>query len=174
MREIKVGNIIELAGFEWVILDTNEERTKLLSKDCVDKKYFDFKNKSNNWAYSEIREYLNGEFYNKLHGNGLDDNAVFVHKQDLTALDGTDDYKHTFDLVGLLTIDEYKKYRKIIPKTDEDWWLVTPHNNIMIEIKNEVILRVTENGAIDFGLVNVKHGVRPTIVVATEYKEKIS
>ena len=45
---------------------------------------------------------------------------------DLKATDGTRVYGYLDCTVALLTLEQYGKYKEIIPKADDWWWLATP------------------------------------------------
>ena len=51
--------------------------------------------------------------------------AVVERPIDLTTMDGMTDYGMPLASVRALTIDEYRKYRYLIPLTDEPYWLAT-------------------------------------------------
>ena len=51
--------------------------------------------------------------------------AVVERPIDLTTMDGMTDYGMPLASVRALTIDEYRKYRHLIPLTDEPYWLAT-------------------------------------------------
>lgn len=72
---------------------------------------------NNNWAESEIREYLNNEYLKELERKFGEEN-IGEHKVDLLSMDGFNDYGCTMDKVAIRTFDEYRKYsmgiRKII------------------------------------------------------------
>lgn len=51
--------------------------------------------------------------------------AVVERPIDLTTMDGMTDYGVPLASVRALTIDEYRKYRHLIPLTDDPYWLAT-------------------------------------------------
>lgn len=51
--------------------------------------------------------------------------AVVERPIDLTTMDGMTDYGMPLASVRALTIDEYRKYRHLIPLTDDPYWLAT-------------------------------------------------
>lgn len=52
-------------------------------------------------------------------------NAMVERPIDLTTMDGMTDYGMPLASVRALTIDEYRKYRHLIPLTDDPYWLAT-------------------------------------------------
>lgn len=121
-KGLKIGDEFELADVNWKILDITDAGYMCIG-DSLGDKIFD--NNSNNWNKSSLRAYLNGELYEKISKEIGKDNIVSF-KRDLLSLDGQTEYGENNDAVSLLTVDEYRKYRKLIPNTDDWWWLITP------------------------------------------------
>lgn len=79
---------------------------------------------NNNWAESEIREYLNNEYLKELERKFGEEN-IGEHKVDLLSMDGFNDYGCTMDKVAIRTFDEYRKYSMGIGLVKSEW-LATP------------------------------------------------
>ena len=123
---IKIGEIKEIAGEEFIILDILENGILCLSKNFAYKNTrFDYA--TNNYANSEIRKTLNTEYLKKLSDVVGEENIV-EFELDLTSDDGLDDYGKVTDKIGLITVDMYRKYNRIIERfpVDDWWWLSTP------------------------------------------------
>ena len=121
---LKVGDTFELVGFTWKILDITTEGYMCLADKLTDKMMFD--KTSNDWVKSQLREYLNTEFIEKI-ADEIGEENIVSFKRDLLSLDGQTEYGECEDKVSLLTVDEYRKYRSLIPNTDEYWWwLISP------------------------------------------------
>ena len=117
----KVGEKIEIADIEWIILDKTELGYLALANKAVKKCRF---GKNNNWKDSEIRTYLEKEFVPKIEKEiGME--LPSFHR-DLWSLDGQTEYGTCEDKVSLISFDEHRKYRKIIPNFGEYWWTITP------------------------------------------------
>lgn len=117
------GDVIEIAGFKWKVLEKLEEGylSILEGFENLSRK---FDTDTNDWKSSDLRNYLNVDFKNKI------EEAIGVelveYKRDLLSLDGQTEYGECMDKVSLLNVDEYRKYRKILPNTDKWWWLCSP------------------------------------------------
>ena len=72
-RNAKVGDFVKFGRYpqklgnesqpvEWQVLSKENGQMLVISRYCLDAKRFD--GSSNNWEKSEIRQWLNGEFYN--------------------------------------------------------------------------------------------------------------
>lgn len=130
-KQLGIGDIFELAGVEWKILDITKDGYKCLAENLSNKKMFD--KDTNDWKSSSLRKYLNNEFYQKLVDEIGEENIV-TFERNLLSKDGQTEYGICNDKVSLLNIDEYRKYRNLIPNTDNYWWWTitpdsTPCNN---------------------------------------------
>jgi len=82
----------------------------------------------NDWRTASLREYLNGEYLDKLLEAfpELKDAAV-TFQRDLTSDDGLKDYGTCVDTVSMLTADEYRENRDLYMEAPGTWrWLITP------------------------------------------------
>lgn len=155
---LKVGDTFELAGLTWKILDITSEGYMCLADRLTDKMMFD-KN-SNDWVKSQLREYLNTEFIEKI-ADEIGEKNIVSFKRDLLSLDGQTEYGECVDKVSLLTIDEYRKYRSLIPNTDDYWWwLVTPWSTACNDW-NTTVTVVSSSGDVCSSICGSLNGVRP-------------
>lgn len=126
LKNVPRGETFKRCRHEWIVLDHDKtSRTLALSKNVIDDKIlWDKRQPSNIWSKSQIREYLNNEFLNKLCKNKSAQQLGFREfATDLTSIGGLKDYEESIDIVSLLTYDSYRKHRDVI-KTDENWWLL--------------------------------------------------
>lgn len=120
-KTIGIGDTFELAGSTWMVLDINEKGYYCLSSSIEDR---EFDKDSNDWKFSSLRKYLNGEYLEKICDSVGSENIVSFER-DLISIDGRNDYGTCEDKVSLLTFDEYRKYREVV-KLNGYWWLLTP------------------------------------------------
>ena len=118
-----IGDTFKLAGLTWKILNITEKGYSCLAEKLEERMIFD--SDCNNWQASDLRNYLNTDFFKKL-AEVVGENNIIPFERDLLSLDGQTEYGICEDKVSLLTVDEYRKYRKLIPNTDYWWWLITP------------------------------------------------
>lgn len=112
-------------GEEYILCKLFENGTaSVLRADLLDKKMRFGKN--NNWAESDWREYLNGEYLEVLEQKFGSENIV-EHKVDLTSMDGFDDYGYTMGKVAIRTFDEFRETSKGVGLADDLEWLATPN-----------------------------------------------
>ena len=118
-KNLGIGDTFELLNLTWKILDITDKGYMCLASRLEDSMEFD--SSSNDWKSSDLREYLNNEFYEELAEVIGADNIV-PFERDLLTLDGLTEYGTCEDKVSLLNVDEYRKYRALIPNTDDYWW----------------------------------------------------
>lgn len=159
--DLKVGDTFELAGLTWKILDITAEGYMCLADRLTDKMAFD--EDSNDWLRSQLREYLNTELIEKI-ADEIGEENVVSFKRDLLSLDGQTEYGECEDKVSLLTIDEYRKYRSLIPNTDDYWWwLISPWSTACNDWSTSVTV-VSPSGNIYNNGCNCNSGVRPVCI----------
>lgn len=165
-KGLKIGDGFELADVNWKILDITDAGYMCIG-DSLGDKIFD--NNSNNWNKSSLRTYLNGELYEKISKKIGKDNIVSF-KRDLLSLDGQTEYGENDDAVSLLTVDEYRKYRKLIPNTDDWWWLITPWSTHCNDC-DIYTTAVSPSGCIFNDICYCNYGVRPVCIFSSSIFE---
>lgn len=122
-KSLRVGDVFQLVGLTWKILDITEQGYMCQAVDPWKKVQFD--SDSNNWAESALRRELYELADTIANAVGVDNIVPF--ERNLISLDGQTEYGTCTDRVSLLEFDEYRKYRSLLPNTDDYWWwLLTP------------------------------------------------
>lgn len=167
-KGLGVGDTFELAGLTWKILDITDKGYACLAEKLEDRMTFD--SDCNNWESSNLRNYLNTDFYKKLVAEIGADNII-TFERDLLSLDGQTEYGTCEDKVSLLTVDEYRKYRSLIPNTDDYWWwLITPWSTPCNGWESSVAV-VSSSGDIGRGFNDDTVGVRPFCIFSSSIFE---
>ena len=122
-KKLTKGDEFELVGLKWKILDITEQGYVCLADRLDDNRQFD--SNTNDWKSSNLRSYLNTEFYNKLVDEVGEENII-PFERNLLSLDGQTEYGTCEDKVSLISLDEYRKYRKLILNAEYYWWTLTP------------------------------------------------
>ena len=120
------GDVFEKGSVEYIVCEQLEDgKTAVIRKECLDvtRKF----GNDNNWKNSDLRKFLNNEYFNEIKEIFGAENIV-CHEVDLLSLDGYDDYGASMDKVSIMNIDRYRKYHKYIGNTDTWWWLSTPNS----------------------------------------------
>ena len=124
LADVREGEAFKIGRYEFIVLEHEEDFTKVLLKDILCKSAFsekdcDFKN-------SNVLKILQ-DFENKI-SDIVGAENILAHTVDLTSNDGLKDYGHTVEKVSLLSCDMARKYVDILDmhKVESWWWLVTP------------------------------------------------
>lgn len=167
LEGLGIGDTFELVDTTWKILDITSAGYICLADSIEDMK---FDSDSNNWENSDLRDYLNEGFLEKIAAEiGLENIVPF--ERDLLSLDGQTEYGKCEDKVSLLTIDEYRKYRSLIPNTEDYWWwLASPWSTPCNDYKRTVTV-VSSAGSIINYLCNGNYGVRPVCIFSSSIFE---
>jgi hypothetical protein len=155
----KVGELVAVAGIEWVVLDKDEDSVLCLTRDCVYKNE-NFDERHNNYGKSDVRHKLNGFLRQITDAVGYD--SVCDAMIDLTSEDGLDDYGVTIEKIGLLSANAYRRYNRIIEKHQVNswWWLATPASTEYRHC-DDVVVCVERDGQIHHECIFYELGVRP-------------
>ena len=128
----------------------------------------DFESKfgeTNNFAESELRKKLNGEYLDEWVKFGAVKEDFVEMEVDLTANDGLNDYGKCRCFLAPRTCEQHRKYRKLIPNLDELEWTVTAYSTESNGFFGIACL-VTALGALDYdSYVGGAYGVRPLFIL---------
>lgn len=124
---------------------------------------------TNNFAESELRKKLNGEYLDEWVKDGVDRASFVLMQVDLTVNDGLKDYGTCECFLAPRTCDQHRKYRYLIPNPKENWeWTATAYST-----KNNgcsyIAHQVTSIGGLGY-TANVygAFGVRPLFKLNSE------
>lgn len=118
------GDIVTLGNRQYIVLEHKDGITAVIAKEIVH--YMAF-GRDADYVNSEVRKWLNREFYKELIDAVGKENIV-SHIVDLTADDGTGEGKCVSDFVSILTAPRYRKYRRFLPAYGQWWWTATRVN----------------------------------------------
>ncbi len=161
--EVAVKSEFTLGGIAWTVIQTTEGWVKCIASEIVEERAFDAKNR-NDFAISDIREYLNGEFLKRLIGAGAPEEVFEYFNIDLTADDGLKKYGGDCVRIGLITCEEYRLFRDHIPPVDGWWWTATADSPV-----NPYVRYVYSDGSLDsVSAYDGDGGVRPLCCLKSE------
>lgn len=125
----------------------------------------DFESKfgeTNNFAESELRKKLNGEYLDEWVKDGVDRASFVLMQVDLTANDGLKDYGTCECFLAPRTCDQHRKYRYLIPNPKGNWeWTATAYS-AKANGYSLTAYQVTGAGGLSINYsVNNVYGVRP-------------
>lgn len=163
-----IGEAIEIAGIKWRILDKTTDGYFAITEDFINDST-EFDSKSNNWANSDLRAYLNTGFLKKIEEE-IGNDSLVEFERDLLSLDGQTEYGTCVDKVALLSVDEYRKYRKYLPNTNIWWWLISPWSTPCNGYERQVAV-VSPSGNLGFSDGCNGGGVRPVCIFSSSIFE---
>ena len=165
---LSTGDTFKLAGLKWTILDITDKGYMCLADRLENSMKFD--SESNNWIGSQLREYLNTEFIQRII-NEIGEENIISFNRNLYSLDGQSEYGNCEDKVSLLTVDDYRKYRRFIPNTDNYcWWTCTPWSTKRNGYKSSVTF-VSPSGYFNINYCYNDYGVRPFCIFSSSIFE---
>lgn len=160
---IEVKAQFTIGGIAWTVIQTAESWVKCIASENIEERAFDAQNR-NDFASSDLRDYLNGEFLQKMIGAGAPEEMFEHFNIDLTADDGLKTYGGDRVRIGLITCDEYRLLRENIPHVDGWWWTATADSPI-----NPFVRNVKADGTLNDGhAYSGSGGVRPLCVLKSE------
>ena len=117
---------------------------------------------SNNFAESELRKKLNGEYLDEWVKDGADRASFVLMQVDLTANDGLKNYGICECLLAPRTCDQHRKYRYLIPNPKGNWeWTATAYSTKDNNCSFRTYL-VAATGSLGYSVyVDIAFGVRP-------------
>lgn len=167
LEGLSIGDTFELADTTWKILDITSAGYICLA-DSIEERQFD--SDSSNWGNSDLRGYLNEDFYEKI-ATEIGAENIISFERDLLSLDGQTEYGKCEDKVSLLTVDEYRKYRSLIPNTNDDWWwLISPWSTPCNDYDVTVTV-VSSSGRVSHSSCGGSGGVRPVCIFSSSIFE---
>lgn len=169
LKELRPGEAFKFAGLNWVKLDDLEEGCFAIAKDVISSAVFS-NEENNNYNDSTVGDFTNIELYNLLIENGAKAEDLLYFSRELTADDGTTIDINSCDVVSLITCEEYRKYRKLIPAVEKEWWTLTAESNHLTS--NNTVKVISVIGKIINRTATVSSGVRPVCNINKEIEVK--
>lgn len=162
------GDIITLAGTEFVILDVEYRKTLpdglfILTKNTVGSSNF---GRLNDYEGSDLRMAVE-EWLKGMEKKGLDLDRIIPREIDLTTLDGCALYGKLNVKAAPLTLDEARRYSSRIPNADNWYWLATGWSGPLKGDK-DVALRVLSDGCWRYYNCSGSLGIRPALKIPAD------
>lgn len=192
-KEVAEGEIIRFDNYYWQVLDVESDKVLILSDKVICNRKYHHSITSATWATCEIRNYLNGEFFDTLgtqeklsiietiittnnnpsygtYGGNVSKDKVFLLSIE-EALQYLGDNSQLSNLTNQSAyIDDSSNSSRVSVSSDNkptSWWLRSPGNNIYSSDNksNSYVARVCANGIIDvYGYFSgYELGVRPAM-----------
>lgn len=147
-------------GESWVVTQIFDDSVEVTKSNLL-KKNMDF-GKSNNYAESNCREFLNKEYIKEVERKFGSKN-ILKHEVDLTSMDGFTDYGTVKDAVSIRTFDQYRQQASRLELEDCVEWLATP-NQTPKRNDTSYVRVVNSNGRVGYRVCCWDgDGVRPVL-----------
>ena len=167
-KSLAIGDTFEIAGLKWKILDITDKGYFCLADKL--EKNMQFDKNFNDWKESSLRKFLNSDIYRKI-SDEIGAENIISFERDLLSLDGQTEYGKCEDFVSLLSFDEYRKYRALIPNTDDYWWwLITP-DSAKCNGDSRWVRVVSPSGNVSYYDWDYSRGVRPVCIFSSSIFE---
>lgn len=162
------GDIVTLAGTEFVVLDVEHRGTLpdslfILAKNTVGSSNF---GRFNDYEDSDLRMAVE-EWLKGMEKNGLDLDRIIPREIDLTTLDGCTLYGKLNVNAAPLTLDEARRYASRIPNADSWYWLATGWSGPS-KSDGDLALYVNSNGGWYNGNCSNSRGIRPALKIPSD------
>lgn len=167
-KKLCIGDTFELVGLKWTILDITEKGYMCLAEKLEERMQFDAN--CNNWQESDLRSYLNIDFYKNL-VDAIGAENIVPFERDLLSLDGQTEYGSCEDNVSLLSVDEYRKYRPLIPNTNDYWWWLLTPDSTKCNGDTIWVRVVSSSGDVSYDDGYDYDGVRPVCIFSSSIFE---
>ena len=123
--------IIEFSGLDWLVLEERDDRALILSLEIIETRQYHSTSNDITWEQSDIREYLNSEFYNSFSAADqarIIETTLINSDNPIFSIPGGND---TTDKIFLLSIDEVQTYfdsntsrTALNAEGNVEWWLL--------------------------------------------------
>ena len=174
---------IPFGGYTWQLLDIQNNKALFIMEDIIELKPYHTSSQTTWWSESDIRNYLNGEFYNKF---SEQEKLKIAQTQVITpSHNGNSGGYPSLDKIFLLSMEEVEQYFPTVYGEDQFgnknrvakyqnqpywWWLRQPG------FSHEQAIIVYADGTIEpYGAnINSVLGVRPAMwlkLINTEYSQ---
>lgn len=162
------GDIVTLAGTEFVVLDVEHRGTLpdslfILAKNTVGSSNF---GRFNDYEDSDLRMAVE-EWLKGMEKKGLDLDRIIPREIDLTTLDGCTLYGKLDVKAAPLTLDEARRYASRIPNADSWYWLATGWSGPLKGDKGNA-LGVNSDGDWGYSYCSLSSGIRPALKIPSD------
>ena len=160
LGDAKPGEVVKIGDREYIVLEHNNGKTVVITKDFVTKMEF---GNSYDYKKSEVRKYVTRAFYAEL-CNVVGKENIYSHKVNLMCDDGSNKNDYIEDFVSILTTEEYRRYRELIPAYG-DWWWTASAVTVLDENYSRSVCCVNSNGTVRWNDCDCADGVRPFCIL---------
>lgn len=152
---------VDSAGDKYIVTKQAEGMTYVLRKELLaDSMKF---GEDNNWTNSDIRRFLNTDYFKVLEERFGAENII-EHETDLLSHDGLRSYGKTIDKVAVRTHDDYREQREILGDNSfasGRWEFLSTPNSTPSGGGSDYVQVVYEDGRVSCSYSDDRGGARP-------------
>lgn len=163
VAKLAPGTKVQYHGKECMVLEQRYEGTLLIDLCGIKEVTF---GETNNFATSELREFLNGSYLDDL-TNGQS-GEIITRTVDLTALNGSKEYGTCKCKVAPLTLDELRKFHDILPLPEHWEWSVTPGSTFNVDNDDTWVMGLSATGSVNSDFNSYVYNSRPAFLIAPD------
>jgi hypothetical protein len=110
MENNEVGSIISFGGYNWRVLDIQNNVVLVIAEEIIEQRAYHDAYKNITWADCSLRKFLNVEFYNKFSATERSRIIPVLNQNPGNQWYGSEGGEDTYDRIFLLSIEEACKY----------------------------------------------------------------
>ena len=110
MEDFKMDSTLSFGGYNWRVLDIQDNVALLITEDIIEQRAYHDAYKDITWADCSLRKYLNGEFYDKFSEADKSRIMPVLNKNLDNQWYGSKGGVDTKDSIFLLSVEEVCKY----------------------------------------------------------------
>lgn len=130
IKNSKVGDVITLGSYDWMILELNGSQAFLMIKTALPGMAYNNSSGETTWESSTLRQWLNSDFLNASFSEAEISNIILTDViNSPNAKYGTSGGNNTQDYIYLMSSDEVPKYSELFPTFKSNCWLRSPGNS---------------------------------------------
>lgn len=167
VSNVAPGQVVKFHGEPCIVLEHRTAGTLLVTAAQIKAPF----GSSNNFAVSDLREYLNGAFADDLTEGHADE--LITREVDLTALNGSKEYGSCECKVAPLTFDEIRRFHGLLPKPESWEWSATPWGTPGVDKDDTWIVGLRANGSVDYDDCTDAYGSRPAFLIPSQYAVEV-
>jgi hypothetical protein len=131
-----IGTIVSFGCYKWKVLDIQNERMLLITEQIIEQRDYHDKKEPVIWENSEVRHYLNHEFFNRFSFSEQEKIQCVKNKNSNNPWYGSFGGNETVDKVFLLSLDEvvrlyFDDSSRLLdhPKPNQRYWFDRKNEN---------------------------------------------
>ena len=154
----EVGDEVKWCNFDWIVIKTikDEQEVVLMSKEAFEPMAYSDKN-SNDYKESNIKEYLEENFINKL------DKSKLIEMRT-----NYDEDKFVTTKVRIPTLRDIEALTMSVRNCGSYYWTMTGSYAKSEDCSYAFVFIVNSSGYLNWYYVNSAYGLRPVITLSTE------